>query len=329
MYSCKSIRDRHLARLASGVGPCKARIGRMRTINFQDLKKEDKPVLDRHFSSGYYENSHFNFTNFFMWREPYHVQWAEDDSVLYMTCEWERELMAIQPFCEEEKWPEATAAIIAYFEQQGRPLVFTGIEKAYAEFLGQYDGADFEIEDDRDNWDYVYEAEKLISLSGRKLHSKKNHLNAFRKTYPQAEYLPITEDIITACKIELNNWYKLRIQDEPDDPFIGWERKAIMEIFNDFDYFKLKGGAIRLDDRIIAFTFGEALNADTAVIHVEKADPNIRGAYPAINQGFVEHAWSAMTYINREEDMGHEGLRKAKESYKPFKMIEKFNAHRK
>ena len=139
----------------------------------------------------------------------------------------------------------------------------------------------------------------------------------------------ITEDIITACKIELNNWYKLRIQDELDDPFIGWERKAILEIFNDFDYFKLKGGAIRLDDRIIAFTFGEALNADTAVIHVEKADPNIRGAYPAINQGFVEHAWSAMTYINREEDMGHEGLRKAKESYKPFKMIEKFNARRK
>ncbi len=147
--------------------------------------------------------------------------------------------------------------------------------------------------------------------------------------YPQAEYLPSTEDIITACKIELNNCYTRRIQDEPDDPFIGWERKAIMEIFNDFDYFKLKGGAIRLDDRIIAFTFGEALNADTAVIHVEKADPNIRGAYPAINQGFVEHAWSAMTYINREEDMGHEGLRKAKESYKPFKMIEKFNAHRK
>ena len=83
-----------------------ARIGRMRIIDFQDLTKEDKPVLDRHFSSGYYENSHFNFTNFFMWREPYHVRWAEDGDVLYMTCEWEGELMAIQPFCAEEKWPE-------------------------------------------------------------------------------------------------------------------------------------------------------------------------------------------------------------------------------
>ena len=81
-----------------------------------------------------------------------------------------------------------------------------------------------------------------------------------------------------------------------------------------------------LDGKIIAFTFGEQLNSDTAVIHVEKADPNIRGAYPAINQGFVAHEWSRMTYINREEDMGLEGLRKAKESYKPVKMIEKFNA---
>ena len=90
----------------------------------------------------------------------------------------------------------------------------------------------------------------------------------------------------------------------------------------------LKGGAIRLDGRIIAFTFGEQLNTDSVVVHVEKADPNIRGAYPAINQGYLEHCWQGMTYINREEDMGQEGLRKAKESYKPEKMIEKFNARK-
>lgn len=298
----------------------------MSIIEFQLLQKEDKPVLDRYFASRYYENSHFTFTNFYMWREPYHIQWAEEDGILYMICEWEGQHMAIQPFCDEDRWQEAVDAFLAYFKEQGWPFYFTGLEKPFVEFLAGYKGAAFTIEDDRDNWDYVYEAEKLTTLSGRKLHSKKNHLNAFRKLYPEAEYLPITDDIITACKIELNNWYKLRLQDEPDDPFIAWERKAILEILNDYEYFKLKGGAIRLDNRIIAFTFGEPLNADTAVIHVEKADPNIRGAYPAINQGFVANAWQDMTYINREEDMGHEGLRKAKESYKPFKMVEKFNA---
>ena len=279
----------------------------MIAIVFRELVKEDKPLLDHYCRSHYYENSHLNFTNLFMWREPFQIRICEENDVLYMTSAWQDKLVALQPLGAEEKMQEAIGAF-------------------FAKELEFYPEAKFEIKADRDNFDYVYLAEKLINLSGRKLHSKKNHLNAFRKLYPQAECLPIDDEIITLCKIELNNWYKLRLSDDPEDPFIGWERKAIMEILNDFRYFDLKGGAIRLDGRIIAFTFGEQLNKDTAVIHVEKADPDIRGAYPAINQGFVAHAWSHMTYINREEDMGHEGLRKAKESYKPEKMIEKFNA---
>lgn len=297
-------------------------------IEFRVLTKADKPLLDRYFQSRYYENSHFNFTNLFMWRKPYHIKWCEEDGVLYMTAEWDGQLMALQPYGPEEKMQEATEKFLAYFESQGKPLFMTGMEKSYAAVLEQYEGAAFEIKADRDNYDYVYLAEKLITLSGRKLHSKKNHLNAFRKLYPQAEYLPMTQEILPACLEELQRWYDLRIQDEPDDPFIGWESQAIREVFADFEYFGLKGGAIRLDGRIIAFTFGEQLNTDTVVVHVEKADPDIRGAYPAINQGFIEHCWQGMTYVNREEDMGHEGLRKAKESYKPEKMIEKFNAKR-
>ena len=139
--------------------------------------------------------------------------------------------------------------------------------------------------------------------------------------------MPITDEIVTLCKLELNSWYKQHKQEDGTvDPFIGYERTAILEVLNNFEDFGLKGGAILLDGRVIAFTFGEQLNTDTAVIHVEKADPELRGAYPAINQGFVAHAWSHLTYINREEDMGIEGLRKAKESYKPEKLIEKFNA---
>lgn len=298
----------------------------MSIIDFHDLTKQDKPLLDRYFRSRYYDNSYFNFTNLFMWRIPYHVRWCEENGVLYMTCEWEGTLMAMQPFGPEEKMQEATDRYLAYFQEIGRPLLFVWLESGYAEFLEQYKGASFDIREDRDNFDYVYLAEKLISLSGRKLHSKKNHLNAFRKMYPQAEYLAITEEIIPACRVELESWYQMRLTDEPDDPFIDWERRAILEVFDDYEYFGLRGGAIRLDGRIIAFTFGEQLNTDSVVVHVEKADPNIRGAYPAINQGYVANNWSAMTYINREEDMGHEGLRKAKESYKPEKMIRKFNA---
>lgn len=297
-------------------------------IDFKMLEREDKPVLDKFFHARYYENSHLNFTNFYMWRTPYHIQWKVEDDVLYMINEYDGVLASRQPFCEPEKWPEATKKILAFFEEQGRPVYLMGLEKDYAAYL-QGEGqslAAFDVKDDRDNADYVYLAEKLITLSGRKLHSKKNHLNAFHKLYPQAEYLPITNDLIPACRKELESWYAMRSEDLQNDPFIGYERAAIHEVFDNYEAFQLKGGVIRIDGRVVAFTFGEALNTDTAVIHVEKADPNVRGAYPAINQGFVEHAWSNMTYINREEDMGLPGLRKAKESYKPEKMIEKFNA---
>jgi len=299
----------------------------VREIEFHALTKEDKPLLDRYFRANYYENSHFNFTNLYMWREPFHVHVAEEDDVLYVVSEWKARVSALQPFCDPARYPEATKKLLAYFEEIEQPLHIYDMERGYADFLRSCDCASFEVVADRDNYDYVYLSEKLISLSGRKLHSKKNHLNAFRKEHPDAQFLPITDEIVTQCKLELNSWYKQhRQEDGTVDLFIDYERTAILEVLNNFADFGLKGGAILLDGRVVAFTFGEQLNTDTAVIHVEKADPEVRGAYPAINQGFVEHAWSHLTYINREEDMGIEGLRKAKESYKPEKLIEKFNA---
>ena len=299
----------------------------MREIEFHALTKEDKPLLDRYFRANYYENSHFNFTNLYMWREPFHVHVAEEDDALYVVSEWKARVSALQPFCDPARYPEATKKLLAYFEEIEQPLHIYDMERGYADFLRSCDCANFEVVADRDNYDYVYLSEKLISLSGRKLHSKKNHLNAFRKEHPDAQFLPITDEIVTQCKLELNSWYKQhRQEDGTVDLFIDYERTAILEVLNNFADFGLKGGAILLDGRVVAFTFGEQLNTDTAVIHVEKADPEVRGAYPAINQGFVEHAWSHLTYINREEDMGIEGLRKAKESYKPEKLIEKFNA---
>ena len=283
-------------------------------------------MLDPFFCAQRYENSHSNFTNLYMWRKPYHIHWAVEDGVLYLINEWAGKVQMLQPFGPKERMQGAIARVIAWFQQQGAPLFFVGLERSFTEELDAFPDADFDVQADRDNFDYVYLAENLIHLTGRKYHSKKNHLNSFHKAYPQAEYLPITRDIIPQCREELNRWYRMRSAELPDDPFIGYELAAIHEVFDHFGDFKLQGGAVRIDDSIVAFTFGEQTNEDTAVIHVEKADPDVRGAYPAINQGFVAHAWSDMTYINREEDMGLEGLRKAKESYKPVKMIEKFNA---
>lgn len=293
-------------------------------IIFKALTIEDKPIFDSFFHNGYYENSHSNFTNLFMWRNAYQIMWTVEDDVLYTKAVWDDEEFALQPFGPQGKTQQAIDAWVRHFAQERKPFFMYGIEKSMVQELKKYERMEFSIEEDRDNFDYVYNREDLLLLAGRKYHSKKNHLNSFKKNYPDAQYMPITEDIITQCKLNINGWYKKH--GTFDDPILTTERNAIIEVLNHFEALELKGGALFLDKRVVAFTFGEQLNADTAVIHVEKADPEVRGAYPAINQGFVEHAWGDVLYINREEDMGIEGLRKAKLSYKPVKLVEKFNA---
>ena len=294
----------------------------------QKLNCTDKPIFDKFFGSRYCENAEYTFTNLFMWREMLNLRWAVEDDVLYIFTSIEDTFAAWQPIGSQEKMQDAITKILRVAnELRGdKKFMFVVVEKIFADELARYPHVKFNIEPVRDNFDYVYLAQDLINLSGRKFHGKKNHLNAFRKEYPDAKYLPITEEIIPKCREELNSWSEIHKRSNPDDPFIGYEQAAIHEIFDHFSYFKLKGGAIMLDGKVVAFTFGEQLNSDTAVIHVEKADSNIRGIYAAINQSFVEHEWADMTFINREEDMGIDGLRQAKESYRPIKLIEKFNA---
>ena len=301
---------------------------RVDNINLKKLECKDKEVFDKYFNSRYCENAEYTFTNLYMWREMLNLQWAVEDEVLYIFSSNEKYFSSWQPIGAQEKMQEAITKILQVAKENrgDKQFMFVVVEKIFAEELEKYPHAKFNITFDRDNFDYVYLAQDLINLSGRKFHGKKNHLNAFKKEDPDAKYLPITEEIIPKCREELNIWSETHKRANPDDPFIGYEQAAIHEIFDHFDKFKLRGGAILLDNRVVAFTFGEKLNSDTAVIHVEKADPNIRGIYVAINQNFVENEWSDMIYINREEDMGIEGLRQAKESYRPIKMIEKFNA---
>lgn len=261
-----------------------------------------------------------------MWRDRYDVQWAAEDDTLFIFTVNEEKFFAWQPICAPEKFQAAIAKILQLGENSGRDFKFFALEKFFVDELKKFPDAQFEITSDRDVADYAYLADDLINLSGRKFHGKKNHVRQFWKDYPTAEYLPITAEIIPQCREFLNQWCEVYRVENPDDINVNYEQAAIHEIFDDFDAFKLKGGAILLGGKIAAFTFGEQFNSDTAVIHVEKADPEIRGAYTAINQAFVANEWANVTYINREEDLGLEGLRRAKESYHPVKMIEKFDA---
>lgn len=289
-------------------------------IEFQKITKEDKNIFDNFLRLTQHENSSLNFTNFYMWRKFYDTHWAVKDNVLYVVLKNQ----LLQPFCAEEKIDDAIHdAIKIYRDDFSSENIFHIAEENFVERLKNFSGAEFEFFSDRNRADYVYNTEDLIKLAGRKFHRKKNHLNSFNKCYPHAEYISLeTQDAINLCIDCMHDWYNIR--DLEQYPALKFERDAILDLFADFKYFDVKGGAILIDGKAEAFAIGEQITPEMSVVHIEKGDTDFNGIYAAINQKFAANEWSEMKFINREEDLGIEGIRKTKEAYRPVKMIEKF-----
>lgn len=182
----------------------------------------------------------------------------------------------------------------------------------------------FRKEESVDDEDYIYETEKLISLSGKKYHSKRNFVNRFEANYSY-EYMPLTGENVLECLPALEEWFA---RHHEKMLFYFDEQEAILELLHNFDALGLKGAAIKIDGKIRAMTIGEFLPPDTAHIIIEKADIDYPGLYAVINQKFLEREWAGTRLVNREEDMGVEGLRKAKQSYHPVFRNKVFNAIR-
>lgn len=182
---------------------------------------------------------------------------------------------------------------------------------------------DYSAEPLRQYADYVYETADLINLSGKKYHSKRNHYNAFLRENPNYKYVPLNADLAHDCIQFFHEW-KVHHKMQNDNDFRS-ESKSLLEILSEFDKFKLDGGVLYDENGCIcAFTLSEQLAKDVAVVHFEKASNFVRGAYAAINKLHLEHTYSHLKYVNREDDGGVEGLRKAKESYKPKFMVQKY-----
>ena len=255
-----------------------------------------------------------------MWRKYYQARWAVDDEILFVRYGEN----FLQPFCADDKIESAVRKIVDAYKKNPAEYIFINAEKNFVSQLEKISDLNFEFLPQKNRFDYVYSTQDLINLSGRKYHRKKNHVNAFISLFPSAQYTSnFTEDIKKMCVECLNIWYTEH--DLNEYPALPYERGAILELLNDFDFFDIKGGAVILGEKVVAFSLGEKLNSDTAVIHIEKADFDVKGAYAYINQQFAAREWSNMQFINREEDLGIEGIRSAKESYRPVKMIEKFN----
>ena len=181
----------------------------------------------------------------------------------------------------------------------------------------------FDVSPNRDRFDYIYNVSDLINLNGRKLHSKKNHLNKFLNLYPNFVYERIDSSNAIDVFESYVEWFNKNpnITDGLRNEFIGIE-----STLRNFNLLDMKGGVIKIDNKIAAFTLGEQINSNSVVIHIEKANTFYEGIYQAINQQFLCNEWNEMEFVNREEDLGIEGLRRAKMTYNPIRFVEKFEA---
>lgn len=277
-------------------------------------------MFETYLSHSHQRGSECAFTNLYLWRDYYHIYWCVAHGFLLVKVKKNNVDFFLQPFGGRD---EDLPRLMQELEEahDGKPFELHGIYEFTKERLEKVI-PNIEYIEDRDNWDYVYLRENLATLAGRKYHGQKNHYNAFKKAYPDWSYEPITDANKAECLAFGEKWCDQRMA---EDPSIAYEKMAIIEAFRDFDALGLRGGAIRVYGNIEAFSFGKKINEDTAVLHVEKANAQMRGLYTAINKEFAANAWGDVKYLNREEDMGLEGLRTAKESLHPEFMVKKYN----
>lgn len=294
----------------------------MKEIEFRKILLEDKEKITHYFQHHTSRSCERTFVNVYLWSRFYHVTFAEVENALVFRADNEDGFAFAYPAGAPENVKKALDTLDVYSKERGVPFRLYNVTPDNFAHLEEWYPGRFEIEYCEDDADYVYESEKLATLSGKKLHSKRNHINKFKTVYEgRWGYEPITKDNLEECFQMALQWRNENGCEENEEK--NSEVCVTMNSLRLFEELELTGGLLRVDGKIVAFTMGEALCEDTFVVHIEKALAEIDGAYPMINQQFVQHACMDYKYVNREEDTGAEGLRKAKRSYRPVFMVEK------
>lgn len=288
---------------------------------FKSIELSDREVIHDILRAYRPETSEMTFTNLFIWRDHYKIQWSLHQDWLIIACGvGGKNCFALPPVGPAPR-VEVARMVLEWLKKE-KGLSDPSIERADQRLADELkDSGMFRVEPTRDHFDYVYLSENLVKLSGNRYHGKKNHFNKFRKTYDWS-YEPLRPEKISPCLEVSELWCKARRCQEDLD--LMDEAVAVKSILENSEALKVKGGLILIEGKVEAFALGEMLNADTAVVHIEKANPEIPQLFVVINQQFVEHEWQDVKFINREQDLGDDGLRQAKLSYHPERMAEKF-----
>ena len=294
-------------------------------INFKPIKPEHKELYRNYLMSGSERGCEFSFANLYLWGRQ-NAAIIHDHLVLFS--QFNRRSVYPYPAGSGDKKP-VLDAIIADAKERGISCRITGLNDERRETLETLYPNMFRYHCDRDSFDYVYDINDLADLPGRKYQKKRNHCNRFRSDYPDYHVEPLCADNLPLVQAMIENWYKTKLLENPESDFI-MEQTALSKALRSYESLDMEGLVLFSGNEILGVTLGSPLSPDTYDIHFEKAKGDVNGAYAIINYEFARYLREKhphIHYLNREEDMGIEGLRIAKERYFPHHMVGKCWAH--
>lgn len=289
----------------------------------EEISIDNLKIIEKYTFLRNIESCEYSLTTLFMWKKMYNPHLYIHDHFLIIFEHYENECYALMPLCDEEYFIESFEKTIQIFEDIEETFEMYCVDHKYADAISEVYSDTYHIIADRSIADYIYLGDALRQLSGKKLRKKKNHINAFKRLNEgNYEFKILTsEDKVEIMKF-LEDWclshgdLSSHLQEEID---------GINYILDHVEVLGSKVAGVFIGDKLEAITIGSYINNKVeAVIHVEKANSLIRGLYPYINQQFLLEVFPDVELVNREDDLGIEGLRKAKLSYEPLRLEEKF-----
>ncbi len=292
-------------------------------LEFRDLTIEDKERADKCLENFTTFGCEYCFGNAFIWRKVFSHRVCFYKDFFLMEYVYDGKRGFFYPI-GNSNIKDPVNEIIAYANPKPGECLFRGVSEAGVREIETAFPGKFEFHSLRDTYDYVYLTTDLAELKGKKYHSKRNFISAFKRAYPDYHFEMIDITNFEDCRKMYSEWLEINEYKNPEE--LADEQTAINEAFNYYFSLGLKGALIRAGGRVVAFTIGEQLNKNTFCTHIEKAFADVRGAYPIINRDFAANVLMGYKYVNREDDTGSEGLRKAKLSYYPELLLKKYSA---
>lgn len=292
-------------------------------LDFCSIALSDKPRVDAVLRACGSQSCEFAFGNLFIWQKVYHTQISFCDDMLIVSYQTPEESSYTCPKGVGD-FEKAIREISDHARQNGRRLFLYGCSEEEARQIDQLFPNRFSFEVDEGYYEYIYSAEALADLAGRKYHDKRNHIAAFERNNPDWTFEEINKKNIGQCAEMNERW--LRLNEYKDEVQLSAEHNVLNIAMANYDTLGFYGGLIRAGGKVVAFSFGERLNDTTFCTHFEKAYADVKGAYQIINREMARRLRSDFVYINREEDTGSPGLRRAKQSYHPTVWLKKINA---